>query len=139
MVSAESDRTRRPHTVNATVALIVAAIVANLAVWGLNLFVIPTPGFTQMRRQMGQQDALVGLAATATFWIIVSAVWLFLVFRMRAGRNGARLVLGVIGGLNGLVSVGGAAMDLFSSATDSVSDVLLGAVPDVLALGERPC
>jgi len=137
MIQSEPGQVGRPRVVDAAFAFMVGAIVANLAVWGLNLFVIPTPGFTQMRREMGEHGAWVELALTAAFWLIVSAVWLLLALKMRAGRNWARLVLGGIGVVNGLVSLGGVGMEAFQRqpATDFATNALLGVVPDLLAFG----
>jgi hypothetical protein len=67
------------------------------------------PGFTE---QQFRQAALIGSIVFAVFLLIIICVYLLFLFKMRAGRNWARIVLTILGllwiafGLYGLMGVG---------------------------------
>ncbi|MGK5447743.1 hypothetical protein [Streptomyces radiopugnans] len=130
-------RAGRPREVEGAFALTLAAVAAQVAVWVLGAFVVSPTGFEELRGETGQGDAFAQLALSGGFLAVVSALWLLLAARMRAGVNWARIALTAVGVLSGLFFLNSLSMDGFQWAADGgVGDLLLtDLLPDLLVAG----
>lgn len=118
-----------PRQVENAFLLSLGAIALQLVSWVLDAFVIAPTGLDEMRYEVGQQDAVVQLIISAGVLCVVSALWLFLAVRMRAGRNWARIVLTAATALSALFLLNSLSMSGYPW------DEMAGAAPDLLALG----
>lgn len=67
----------------------------------------------QQNAQMTEEAAQAGIVVGIVIGLVLVAIWLAIAFQMRKGRNWARIVLAVLGGIGVIMSVIGMA-DAFS-------------------------
>ncbi len=135
MISTETERAGCPREVNTAFKLSLAAIAVDVIAWLLGTFVIPSSGLEEMRHEMGGDGALGQLARSAGALVATSALWLLLAFKMRAGRNWARIVLTVSAGVNVFFLLNSASMNGFAWSEDGIVYDLLVNIPILLAVG----
>ncbi|MGW0087374.1 hypothetical protein [Streptomyces sp. NPDC003393] len=78
-------------------------VAVSITVWTLGAFVLSPTGFEEMREEMGEHGARVQMLTSAGFLLVDTVLRVVLAFRMRAGRNWARLVLTALGALGMLL------------------------------------
>ena len=136
MSSAEAERVGCPKEVDAAFKLSVAAVALEVAAWVLGSFVISPTGLEEMRRESGESGAIGQLALSGAVMAVISALWLFVAFKMRAGLNWARLVFVAVSALSVFFQLNSLSMNGFQWTSDTiVNDLLLGGLPSVLSVG----
>ncbi|MER6922861.1 hypothetical protein [Streptomyces spiralis] len=98
-----------------------------MAVWALGAFVVSPTGFEEMRQEMGQHGAVAQMLTSAGFLLVDTALRVVVAFRMRAGRNWARLVLTALGVLGMFLLLATMSMDGlgWETVTESIGDLPL--------------
>ncbi|MEU8828081.1 hypothetical protein [Streptomyces sp. NPDC048636] len=119
----------RPPHVETAFFLSLAAIALQLVAWVLGSFVIDPTGYEEMRNEVGQPKAIQQLALSGSALGVISVIWLLLARRMREGHNWARMVLAAATALSALFLLNSLSMSGYPR------DEMIGAVPDVLAIG----
>ncbi|MFI6937075.1 hypothetical protein [Streptomyces sp. NPDC050287] len=99
-------------------------------------FVGPDSGLEQMRAEVGRHGAAAQAARSIGALIVVNALWLLFAFKMRAGRNWARLTLVGLGTVSVSFFLTGMSMDGYHWPTAAdLHDLLPGATQSLLYTG----
>lgn len=128
-------RTGRPGKVEAAFRLSLAAIAAQAVVWVLGTFAVAPTGFGEMRDEMGRDGAVVQAAVSGGFLVVLSALWLLLALRTRAGAGWARIALTALGVLFLLTGLGTDGFRWSSAAGGTGGLLPHDLLPDLLAAG----
>ncbi len=135
MNSTEAAQTGAPREVKTAFAMCLAVALVDVVTTVLGIFVGPDSGLEQMRAGMGQHGAAVQAARSIGALMVISALWLLIAFKMRSGRNWARLTLVGIGTLSVCFFLAGLSMDGYHWTAADLYDVLPGGTQGLLHIG----
>lgn len=136
MNNTEARRTRAPIEVRTAFIVCLAVVLVDVVTTMLGIFVGPGSGIEQMRAGMGPHGAAMQAARAIGALIVISALWLLFAFKMRAGRNWARLTLAGLGTLSVCFFLGGTSMDGYDwPSAAELYDLLPGGIQGLLHIG----
>ncbi|MEW1751955.1 hypothetical protein ACIQU1_29405 [Streptomyces angustmyceticus] len=90
---------RPPHAVEIAFRLSFLVVLIDAGGWLLETFFLPPTGFQELRERSGWAGAVQQAAVSAGVLVVLGTGMLLCAFRMRQGRNWARLALIALGAL----------------------------------------